>query len=109
MMRLTTQEENDFVPVAIPKPPLETAPQITPEEIVRMFSSRKYSERAEAEEQLQKIGPQAVESLLVVVQEENKKHRKARKIRRYTIGALVGAFVMTILGMVIYGAATGNW
>jgi hypothetical protein len=109
MMRSVTQPENEVTQVAGP-PQLTDAPsQITPEEIVRMFSSRKKGEREEAEQQLQDMGPLAVEALLTVVQEENKKHRKSRKINSYTIMALVGAFVFAILGMVIYGLATGNW
>src|SRR5262249_37493523 len=82
------------------------ASQVSPEEIVRMFSSRDAEERARAELALEDLGPAATEALLTVVQDENSKLKSQRKRRTRILGGGIGILV---LSPVIYGLVTGNW
>src|ERR1044071_6498725 len=106
-MRTTTQTESEIAsppPAAAPFAPVSG--QITPEQIFAMFSSRNPAERLKAEQALQEMGPVALDALLEVVQQENRKLRRQRKTRLCVVWGSIGLMVLAPL---IFGLSTGRW
>lgn len=70
------------------------------EKVVAQLSSRKAEQRAEAEETLERLGPEAVDALLGVLRVEARK----KQVRMRVLGAAVCAYVVIMIVL----AATGH-
>lgn len=64
-------------------------PEPSTEEIVKRLNSRKVAERKAAEESLQQLGPEAVESLLALIRAESAKRKKRQRCIVIGISAFV--------------------
>jgi len=74
-------------------------PEAQTVEVVKRLSSRKVAERAEAEQALEQMGPEAVEALLALLQQEARKRK--RNIRLY-IGLCAGLMVSLVIGTIVF-------
>lgn len=77
--------------------------------LVTQLGSKKAEERAAAEEALEQMGPEGVESLLALVAQEARKRKKRTRIY---YGIWIGYGGVLALGLLIYtlhGAITGQW